>query len=1327
MKHYIVHRLMGLERRQKFIISVALVLCIASLALTLFLRYRYHQEKSNREATAFIRAKQEASIVASRISQELANLTALATSIANDLTNGDLEHKMLTDSLRRELEANPAIFGLGAAYQPEAYKVGLTLYAPYYIKNEKGNFKRIQVEDFYDYTQPPRDDPNTPNTTWYHDPIRKGAMWHELYFSTVADTFLVEYIAPFYRVAPDTLKKVPIGVIYANHSVETFTQFVDSLDLGKEGYSYILSRQGEYIVHPDTGFLGTTILEKAEELRDNKLRADGERVLQGESFSREGIDPTTGRRAWMFYERIPLTNLSLEVVLDKSAWAAAPNITIRSLTWIALALIACLCFLSVLIFRADRGTTQSLWRVIISVMVLFTSGIGFIWYLVITNSPRESHEIVLTNKTSLNEYLNSIDLSFQDRALTSALRVPTGIFVQSIKITDINEAAVSGYIWQKYTADTPDEIVKEFIFPQVIDEEAGNIEEVYRFQEGDIETIGWFFRATLRQSFNVSKYPLDRAVARIQIWPKSLNQNVILIPDLDAYKFMDPTQKPGLAHNLLLEGRDITRSFFSFQFAPYNANFGSDHAIRKNDTPDLYFNINVRRRILSPVIAHAVTILVVTALMFGILVIDAESAFNVLSYAAALFFVVAIAHVGLRGELEADSVVYFEYFYILIYIVILLVSVNSILFYLPIHIPFIEYRKNLIPKLLYWPIVSGILLAITTVTFYPPLFSEEAIKAIRKQPEILPEESFARHGTGTGVEFTAEVESDVEPAESIADKRITLYSPTFFITLDPALWEDFNSFTQINNLFVGLTQIDFKTGEALPYLATDWSVSADGLTWTFHLRDDIAWVHYAHQTGKVTQVTDFNGKPRFVNAHDVVYSIRRALNPDTPSNLANLLYVIKHAEEVNTGQDARGNPTQLTLADIGVEAVDNHTMTFTLEHPAAYFPTILGNPIAYPVPEWAINEWGDKWIEPGWINTNGPYMLAKWVHDKHARLVKNPFWIEAGQVQIEVVEQPIIEDQQTALTMYEENKLDTVYLPLADMDRIQADPGLSKDLVSFSTLSTDCLNFVHTKPPFNDVRVRRAFSAAVDRKAIIYAEVGDIPATTFAPPGVFGAPVPGTLGQGFDPDVARTSLQEFLDEKGLTIAEFNTSYNIVLVLTGYYSGSESYAKMANTIQKMWQDILGVKVRVEVREYEYAYDKSSPVENVPHIYFDGWFADYPDEHNWVYAVFNSEAGLNFVRRNCADPNCEKIADPTEFDTLTAAAAQATDPAKRRELYARAEHILAAEEVAYIPLFHPGQPVLAKPWLTRNYPPDYTLDFYNWTIDVEAQKAARRYTD
>jgi len=574
---------------------------------------------------------------------------------------------------------------------------------------------------------------------------------------------------------------------------------------------------------------------------------------------------------------------------------------------------------------------------------------------------------------------------------------------------------------------------------------------------------------------------------------------------------------------------------------------------------------------------------------------------------------------------------------------------------------------------------------------------------------------------------TVEIEKTVEVTPTpFFNNRVTLLKsigqePT---TFDPALAADMPSIDHIHNLFVTLTKFDPVTGEVLPNLATHWEVSDDGLEWIFKLRNDVKWVHYNPLTHEITPVTNDNGSIRFVNAYDVEYGIQRSLNPNTSSNYAYLLDVIKNAQMLSMGKDAAGNdtdiPYQERLGELGMKALDQRTITFTLEYPAAYFPSIMGMWLTSPMPQWTIEAWADKWTEAGLINTSGPYALAEWIHNDGLMLLKNPYWFDADNVQIEVYKGLIIEDDAVAFAMYENNELDTVHVPIADLHHVKNDPQLSKELHIAPLPCTYYYGFTHTKEPFNDVRIRRAFSAAVDRLGLIETILGGegIPANTFAPPGIFGASTSDKHGQDYDPELAKSSFHDFLDEKGLTVEEFNTKYAITLG----YNTSEGHAKIATAIQHDWQKELGVKVKIEDQDWQTylaTIEKTSPIESMHHVWRAAWCSDYPDAHNWLHDVFNSQAGINRIRRNCSDPNCGGTIGSDRFDELTESAILVTSAKERLKIYTQTENILAGRMAAYIPIYHYADAIVTKAWLTRNYPFISGFDLYNWKIDVESR--------
>jgi oligopeptide transport system substrate-binding protein len=536
--------------------------------------------------------------------------------------------------------------------------------------------------------------------------------------------------------------------------------------------------------------------------------------------------------------------------------------------------------------------------------------------------------------------------------------------------------------------------------------------------------------------------------------------------------------------------------------------------------------------------------------------------------------------------------------------------------------------------------------------------------------------------------------------------------------VDPALSTDTTSVFVDEQLFLGLTDFDDETSEVIPELATDWSVSEDGLVWTFNMRDDVPWVYYDPATGEVSTETDSAGNPlHMVNAHDVEYGVKRTLDPATGSDYAYVLYIIEGALAVNTGEEE-------DLDTIGVKAVDDYTVEFTLRQPAGYFPGIASMWVARPVYQPVIDEYGARWIEPGIIVSNGPYMMESWQHFDNMVLVKNPAFYNADSVQIERIEAVIIVEASTAFAMYENNELDTGGVPLTDMDRVKADPVLSEELTIFPDVCTYYYGFTNNKPPFDDPLVRRAFSAAIDRVSLVenVTKGGQLPANTFAPVGIFGnvASDPDIAPWALDPELGKEMAQQWLAEAGYPDGE---GFPVVTLM---HNTSEGHRAIAEAIQAMWRDTLGVEVEVVNQEwgvYLDTLDNGTPLADMPHVWRMGWCADYADENNWVHEVFNNTEGANRLRRGCLDDTCTEI-EELEFDLTTKEAGAEQDPAKRLELYKKAEQLLSEEEAAYAPIYYYTTVNLTKPWLNRTFQLIAGDHVDKWTIDWAAKEAATK---
>jgi len=491
-------------------------------------------------------------------------------------------------------------------------------------------------------------------------------------------------------------------------------------------------------------------------------------------------------------------------------------------------------------------------------------------------------------------------------------------------------------------------------------------------------------------------------------------------------------------------------------------------------------------------------------------------------------------------------------------------------------------------------------------------------------------------------------------------------------TLDPALAHDTTSLLVIGEIFLGLTNYASETGEIIPELATSWNVSDDGLKWTFQIRKGVVWT---------------DGTP--ITAHDVVYSMLRMLAPETAASPANLLWVVKGAEPYNLGRGP--------VEGVGIKAVNDYTVEFTLEHPVGFFPALTTR-VCVTVPQQSIEEYGDKWIEPGNIVTNGPYKVSEWKHEDYLALEKNPNYYNASHVNIDKIHCSIIVEASTAMAEYEVGNLDCFRnIPLEDLDRIKDDPILSKELHVTARWGTYFYGFNNEKPPFDNLLVRKAFASAIDRESLIkyVLKGGQSAAQTFISPGIPGY-VDGVkegVGYPYDPEVARKYLAEAGYPKGEGLPEVTLMFNT----------SESHRKIAQAIQQMWKEVLGVEVNITNQEWKVYLNTLQ--HDAPQIFRLGWMASYPD-------------GYDYLKRNFYSTIPENNAGykSLEFDRAVDELERETGPVKRMEAFRKAETLLCDTDCAIVPIYYYTMEELAKPYVVRNFIPTINdvPHFKDWKI-------------
>jgi oligopeptide transport system substrate-binding protein len=410
-------------------------------------------------------------------------------------------------------------------------------------------------------------------------------------------------------------------------------------------------------------------------------------------------------------------------------------------------------------------------------------------------------------------------------------------------------------------------------------------------------------------------------------------------------------------------------------------------------------------------------------------------------------------------------------------------------------------------------------------------------------------------------------------------------------------------------------------------------ISADGLTYTFHLND------YRWSDGKGS-----------VTAGDFVYSWQRLVDPKQASAYGAFLNgIVVNAQEIQDGK--------ADLSTLGVKAVDDKTFQVTLVKPAAYFTQIAALWATYAVRKDNVERAGlpsaAGWTDPanGDVVGSGPFMIKSWDHGSKIVMVKNPNF-SGTPAKLDEIDFVLQDDPAVMYAAYQSGDVDVAGFPTVQLDAIRADPKLKGQEVEYSNLCTFYLIMDTTKAPFNDQKVRTAFTYAIDRDAYVKVIAKGLakPAYSFIPPGMFGYDATVGTDRKFNPEKAKAALAAagFPDGKGFPSVPFN-----------YVAGANAQRR-SEWFQAQLHDVLNIDVQLNPMEGAAFQRSTSDLTNKPEgLTYLGWCADYPYPSDWFGLVFKYGSAGNGV-------DVSGFNNPA-FDKQSDAADAELDPVKALALY------------------------------------------------------------
>jgi oligopeptide transport system substrate-binding protein len=490
--------------------------------------------------------------------------------------------------------------------------------------------------------------------------------------------------------------------------------------------------------------------------------------------------------------------------------------------------------------------------------------------------------------------------------------------------------------------------------------------------------------------------------------------------------------------------------------------------------------------------------------------------------------------------------------------------------------------------------------------------------------------------------------------------------------VDPQKSSFGNEIDILTLVYEGLTRLDANQ-ETIPGAAESWEYNDDATQITFHLRPDLTYS---------------DGSP--LTAENFRYAIQRICDPATAGEYQAILFeVVGCAEFAGLSVDADGNPREYTpdeheaaRAALGVRALDDLTLQIDLTNPAPYYHTLLSLWVTFPVKQEIVEADPDNWWKTAENHIgNGPFTVTGIAEDQEWTFAANENYRE-GRPPLDGIDYVYVDDSAVALEAYRAGDLDIVTLISSQIPEVMADPILFEELVAYPQAGTHILAMNLKQEPFNDQKVREAFSYAVDRETLC-AEVLSgtcAPALSFIPAGLPGAIE--TQQFAFDPEAAKQALAE---------SSYGGPENLPEIKLFYNSDYQDRAEASEWLAGEFRDILGIEVVLEPTDgTTLTALRKDPTTHPQLLFFGSWYQDYPDPQNWLSTYWTCDSTLNRVGY------CNE-----EFDRLTELGDTTIDPAERLGYYEEAGQVLV-DDLPNPFLYNPTGNYVIKPTVTGYTP-------------------------
>lgn len=500
-------------------------------------------------------------------------------------------------------------------------------------------------------------------------------------------------------------------------------------------------------------------------------------------------------------------------------------------------------------------------------------------------------------------------------------------------------------------------------------------------------------------------------------------------------------------------------------------------------------------------------------------------------------------------------------------------------------------------------------------------------------------------------------------------------------SIDPAFNEAVDGATLLIHAFEGLMTLD-KDGMPVLAQAAEYTVNDDETVYTFTLRDDIKWTD-----GEI------------VTANDFIYAWKRAIDPANGTSYGYMFDVIKNGGEIYNGEEG------VSLDDFGAVALDDKTIEITLNAPTPYFLELCAFPNYFPVRQDIVEANPETWAtDPATYVTNGPYTLTSWTHNSEMIYAKNANYYNVDSLGPDEIKFVLMADDNAILAAFQNEEI----LFADSMPNDEIDAWRDKEEFHLEgQLGTYYVDFNTQKAPFDDVRVRKALSLAIDRNYIVeqIGKAGQEPAPAFVPIGLtdndatkefreVGGEYYSVDPADYEANVAEA--KELLADAGYPDGEGFPTFEYM------YNESTGHQQIAEALQNMWKEQLGVDSKLVSQEWSVFLQTRQ--DGNYEVARDGWLGDYNDPITFIDMNTTTSGNNNSHWSN------------SEYDSLVTQIKNSSDREERYSLMHQAEDIFM-EESPVAPIYYYVDIFLMNPKLEGFYSSPLGYKYFMYTSVAE----------